>query len=228
MSIDENDTVIEIGPGKGIITKELIPRSRQVLAVELDSTLLPILLNSIQTPKLTLFCADFLDFPLPVTNYAVVSNTPFAIEGKILRKLLAAGNPPESVYLVVRADVGKRWAGENREGAFSVSHKPWFDFKVVHHFKRTDFIPVPSVDSVLLAINKKVKPLLDSKERDQFAQFVTTVFGSGSKLSHGLKKFGTKKQVRVISQQLQFSLRAKPTQLSVEEWVRLYLQLGKK
>lgn len=222
MSIGSNETVIEIGPGKGIITSELLTRARQVIAVELDYCLIPKLLSSIVSPKLTLFQADFLDFPLPATDYLVVSNTPFAIEGKIIRKLLHAHNQPTGMYLVVRADVAKRWAGMRKEGAFSISHKPWFEFEITHHFKATDFQPVPNVDSVLLTVLKRQRPLLDRKHQQDFSSFVSTVFGSGRTLSSGLKNVCSKKRMQQISQRTGISLKAKPAALSVDDWVKAY------
>src|SRR5689334_9002091 len=95
-SIGQNDTVLEIGPGKGIITEQLIHIARNIIAVELDTELYLYLRRRFARSlyKLNLVNKDFLRYRLPQSSYKVFANIPFSIEGKIIRKLLDAYNPP--------------------------------------------------------------------------------------------------------------------------------------
>lgn len=94
-SIGSKDVVLEIGAGKGFITKELCRKSQNVIAIELDNKLFLHLKQFIgNNSKLELHQVDFLKFPLPKTPYKVFANIPFSIEGEIIRKLLDSIHPP--------------------------------------------------------------------------------------------------------------------------------------
>src|SRR5512139_1904971 len=87
-SIAKNDLVLEIGPGEGIITNELVKSSRFVVAVEIDTEKYAYLKQKFnRINNLTLYLGDFLDFELPSLPYKVFANIPFSTEGKIIRKL---------------------------------------------------------------------------------------------------------------------------------------------
>ena len=105
-SIGKADLVIEIGAGKGIITQELLQRAKNVTSIELDTHWYNYLHNKFKdTPELKLYNADFLNFPLPNTSYKVFANIPFSIEGKIIRKLIDAKNPPEDCFLIMMKEL---------------------------------------------------------------------------------------------------------------------------
>ena len=110
-SIGQKDTVIEIGPGRGIITQSLLQKPN--LLFRLNAILSFILLKQrfINYPNLDIIWADFFSFQLPKTPYKIFANIPFSIEGKIVRKLIDSQNPPEDCYLVMREELAKRLVG---------------------------------------------------------------------------------------------------------------------
>lgn len=175
-SIGLQDTVIDIGAGKGIITEQLLSLCRKVIAIEIDQDLYFYLKNKFKDNNVDLICGDFLRYYLPKYPYKVFANIPFNIEGRIIRRLLDAPNPPEDCYLVMREDLAYRLAGIYREGEFSISHKPWFDFEIVHHFRRTDFEPMARMNTILLRITKKKQPLIPWKKRGKYASFIKQSF----------------------------------------------------
>ena len=178
-SIGKNDLVVEIGPGKGIITQELMTVADQVIAVELDKKLYQFLCQRFSAAtNLHLVHQDFLTWPLPQAPYKVFANLPFDVEGLIVRKLINAANPPQDSYLVVRKDVAERWAGISYRGQFSVSWRPWFEFCIVHKFSRQDFIPKPKVAAVLLRIKRRENPQLPWAERHNYQRFIEREFQS--------------------------------------------------
>lgn len=220
------DTVLEIGPGKGIITRELFKSAGHVLAIELDEKLVKILMKScVQQDNLTVFSGDFLEFPLPATPYKVFANTPFAIEGEIIRKLLEAKNPPDEMYLIFIKDVALRWAGIPRESQFSILHKPWFDFELFHTFSRKDFIPVPQIESVMLKMIKRIQPLIVDFHKQKYQQFVTDGFGGGRRLDQNLSKYFSKKHMKNLEKSHDLCFTKKPSDLDLEEWVNLFQSL---
>ena len=222
-SIGKKDTVIEIGSGKEIITKILLQSAKAVIAIERDSTLCSFLKQQFNgCPNLNLVCADFLSFTLPTNPYKVFANIPFSIEGKIVRKLIDAPDPPKDCYLIMRKELAERLSGIPKNGLFAVMHKPWFDFEIFHRFKRSDFIPIPKVESVMLRFAKKLYPLLPESEKQQFNKFVTNIFGGGRRMRQNLKGEFNPNQIAKLARQLKINLNVKPSNLSLSQWLSIY------
>ena len=222
-SIGQKDTVVEIGPEKGIITKILLKSARTVIAIECDQPLYSLLKQQFNNcPNLNLICADFLSFLLPKTPYKVFANIPFSIEGKIIRKLIDAQNPPQDCYLIMRKELAEKLAGIFNNGLFAVNHKPWFDFEIFHKFRRGDFIPKPQVESVMLRFYKWTNPLLPESEKPLFQKFVTNIFGGGRRMRQNLKREFSPDQVTELARQFKINLHARPRDLSLEQWILLY------
>ncbi|MBI2309686.1 rRNA methyltransferase [Candidatus Collierbacteria bacterium] len=226
-SIGKNDTVIEIGPGKGIITEILLQSAKTVIAIGRDPALYSLLKQRFNGYlNLNIICADFLSFPLPNEPYKVFANIPFSIEGKIVRKLIDVANPPEDCYLIMREELAKRLSGIPKNGLFAVMHKPWFDFEIFHKFKRSDFIPKPQVESVMLRVLKLPCPLLPESEKPQFQKFVTDIFGGGRRMRQNLRREFNPFQIINLSQKLKLNLNAKPKDISLKQWIFIYLQVS--
>jgi len=158
--LDSLDHVLEIGAGKGHITKVLAATCRKVTAVELDNNLYHKLTAKFSgTENLHLLHMDFLKMKLPVKgSYKVFANIPFSITSGILQKLTAAPNPPEDSFLIMEYGAAKRFMGSPRENTVSQSLKSLYHLHILYRFKRQDFHPMPSVDIVLLHVHKKEKP----------------------------------------------------------------------
>jgi 16S rRNA A1518/A1519 N6-dimethyltransferase RsmA/KsgA/DIM1 with predicted DNA glycosylase/AP lyase activity len=175
--ISSDDLVIEVGPGRGVITTRLAERCRQVLAVEQDPVLLAELRARLaQAPNVALFAGDFLSFPLPLTTYKVFANIPFNITVAIVGKLTSGISPPVDTYLAVQREAAERFLGIPRETLVAVLLKPWFEPEVVHHFRAADFVPVPGVDVVLLRLQRREMPLVEQHDSVRYADLVTYLF----------------------------------------------------
>ena len=224
-SIGKNDSVFEIGPGKGIITQELCQRARKVLAVEIDQRLINYLKENLSNHNLTLVQGDVLDSPLPNASYKVFSNLPFYIEGKIIRKLLNSNNPPDEACLIVRRETALRWAGIKNSSMFSVKYSPWFEFEIIHQFKPGDFQPHTRVPAVMIKITHRYKYLLSKKHQQKYWQFVKTGYSGGRRIDQNLKGYFSKQELVKLTQQVGFSHQARPTQIGVKSWANLFKQL---
>lgn len=226
-SIGFQDTVLEIGPGKGFITSELLQVAKRVIAVEIDPKLVLHLDKFLgKNPKMDLYLSDFLDFHLPRTQYKVFANIPFSIEGKIVRKLLEDRNSPEDCYLVVRRDLAERLSGMVGNNLFSIKYKPWFEFSIYHYFNRNDFIPRPSMDCVIWRVTKRENPLIPDDQKLNYQRFIEQAFGEGQSIQNNLKKIMSREQLHNLSRKLNFSLKTKPSYLSFEQWLELYKNIG--
>jgi len=222
-SIGINDIVLDIGTGKGIITEELCKKVNKVIAIEIDTSFYLYLRNKLKLNSNVEFInQDFLMYKLPRYRYKVFANIPFSIEGKIIRKLLTASNPPQDSYLVMRKDLAERLSGKYKECQFSLLYKPWFNFQIIHKFRRTDFEPMAQMDTVLLRFTKRDNPLLSQGIQKKYSSFINQGFNDGRKIRHSLRAFFTHNQFSRASQIHHFNINAKPSRLNLNQWIGLF------
>jgi 23S rRNA (adenine-N6)-dimethyltransferase len=223
-SIDGEDVVYEIGPGKGIITQQLALRYKQVVAIEKDPRLAaPLLQKFAQWPNVTIHTGDFLHYRLSHHPYKVFANIPFNITSAIIAKLTTAEHPPEDAYLTMQKEAAEMFLGKPRESLRTILLKPWFEMTIVHNFKRRDFIPAPRVDVVMLRLRKRGPPLVHSADRQHFRDFVTHIFTAWQPtLGSTFKSIFSRQQLKYIQRELDIELDATPTFLSFEQWLNLF------
>lgn len=177
-SITQKDTVLEIGAGKGHITKMLADTCHHVISYEIDRKLYEKL--ALKLPEnVELHGRDFLKSPLPKTPYQVFANIPFSRTTAIVRRLTTAENPPEHMWLVMEKGAAKRFCGLPKDQLTSLQIKPFFDTKIVYHFRREDFHPVPRVDVVLVEFVRKQVPDIPFSTRSDYTAFLQYSFTKG-------------------------------------------------
>ncbi len=156
-TITKNDIVIEIGTGKGHLAEVLCRKADYVYSVEIDRKLYEHAkerLKNVNNLKIT--CGDFMKYKLPDKgNYKVFSNIPYYLTTEIVRKLTENANPPSEMWLVMEKGAAKRFLGVPAETKYSLSLKYRWKLDIVYFFKKEDFHPKPSVDSVLLHFLRK-------------------------------------------------------------------------
>lgn len=198
--IHQNDTVIEIGTGKGHLTEALCRKSGHVFSVELDRKLYEgAKLKLAHFSNLHLIHGDFLQYSLPARgNYKVFSNIPYCITTQILEKLTGAPNPPKDIWLIMEKGAAKRFTGAGKETRQSLVLKVNWDMKILYYFRREDFHPMPSVDSVLVHFSRKAVPDLSKRDLEDFRRFIDHSFKYGIWGRNGLL---TKRQVSTALKQ---------------------------
>ena len=147
-NICNDDIIIEIGPGKGIITIELAKKSKQVIAIEFDAKLAKTLSEKYkESKKVQIIEMDFLKYKISVKEpYKVCANIPFNITADIVKKVFEADNPPEDIYFIMQYEAFLRYSGQPfyNESLRSLLYKPWFSAELIYEFKPSDFYPVPN------------------------------------------------------------------------------------
>ncbi|MBP6948451.1 MAG: ribosomal RNA small subunit methyltransferase A [Candidatus Pacebacteria bacterium] len=169
-NLTKEDTVLEIGPGRGFLTKGLLESGARVLALEKDRELIPILSETfskeIQTGQLTLVEGDVLTFSLEeyvsslqttskitAKNYKLIANIPYYITGAILSKYLSSTCQPSHMVVLIQKEVAERIvARDKKESILSLAVKAYGDPKIVYRVNKGSFNPIPSVDSAVLSI----------------------------------------------------------------------------
>ncbi len=160
--VTPEDTVLEIGPGKGFLTKGLLEKGAHVVALEKDRDLLPLLSENfssyITSGKLTLIEGDVLSFEpkdhkLQTTNYKLIANIPYYITGAIISRFLSEVTQPSLMVILIQKEVAERIvARDGKESLLSLSVKVYGDPKIVYKVSAGSFFPAPKVDSAVLQI----------------------------------------------------------------------------
>ncbi|OGM13796.1 hypothetical protein A3A76_04770 [Candidatus Woesebacteria bacterium RIFCSPLOWO2_01_FULL_39_23] len=174
-SIGKNDTVLEIGAGRGIITQELVKFAGKVIAVEIDDNLYRELNKKFYEVRncVTLHC-NILDYNLPQYPYKVFANIPFIITADIIRKLTFDNNFQEG-YLVVQNEAAKKFIGkplDHRNQMMATLLKPWFDISLFWRFEKSDFVPTPKINTTMIRISKVTTPLINKSYAMLYRDFV--------------------------------------------------------
>jgi 23S rRNA (adenine-N6)-dimethyltransferase len=223
-SITTSDIVYEIGPGKGILTKELCRRAKKVIAIEKDRTLYRELRRKFaQISNIGLHNADFLRFKIKTHHYKVFANIPFNITSAAVRKILYSPNPPDEAYLIVQKEAAEKFIGIPKTTQFSVLLKPWFKLKLIRSFERIDFSPVPNVDIVMLHIEKRIPSLISPAHMPVYERFIKCGFSAWRKnLKSNYKNVFSHNQWKRLSRDLRFPIHARPSELRFRQWLGLF------
>jgi 23S rRNA (adenine-N6)-dimethyltransferase len=216
--------VLEIGPGKGLLTRQLAEHACQVIAIEKDPSLAERLCGDLSgTCNVVVFKGDFLQFPLPSTSYNVFANIPFNITSEIVTRLTGSANPPEEAFLVMQHEAAERFVGTRRESLPSILLKPWFELSITYRFKRTDFVPVPRVDIVLLRFNKRGPPLLSTSDVQHYRDFVVYGFTAWKpNIGEAYRRIFGRQELRFTAAALGLDLNQRPSAVSIDQWLGLY------
>jgi 16S rRNA (adenine1518-N6/adenine1519-N6)-dimethyltransferase len=158
--IKMDEVILEIGPGKGALTKKLLDTGCQLIAVEKDFNLFELLKEKfkkeIEEKKLILLNEDILEFDCvrqDLTQYKIIANIPYNITGAILKKFLTEKNQPTLMVLMVQHEVAKRiMASDKKESLLSISVKAYGEPKMIMKVPARYFSPAPKVDSAVIAI----------------------------------------------------------------------------
>ena len=151
-------TVFEIGPGTGMLTRELLKLAKKVIALEADGELYEKLKNDfadeIASGRLELVHGDIRTFDIASLpkGYALVANIPYYLTGEIFRMFLASDNQPSALTLLVQKEVAERIARSKKESILSLSVKAYGAPKYEFTVPRGAFAPAPKVDSAVLTV----------------------------------------------------------------------------
>lgn len=182
--VSKNDLVLEVGPGEGVMTTELLKISKKVIAIEKDQRSIRLLkekfAREIESEKLLLIEEDILETDLKKiinqeklakkNDYKVVANIPYYISGALFRFFLENDTQPSEMTLLVQREVAERIAGMDRNGKskkesiLSISVKAYGEPSFRGVIKAGSFFPPPKVDSAIIKIENISKKFFASKE----------------------------------------------------------------
>ena len=221
------DTVLEIGPGLGTLTSELLRRAEKVIAVELDGELAVKLPGQFPGKTLQVINEDILDFDLSVLpkNYIVVANVPYYITSKIIQKLVTSSNKPKTTVLLIQKEVAVRLAAKpGNMSILSISAQIYADVELDQMVPAHYFTPPPKVDSQVVIVRTRPEPLIAPENEKKFFRIVKAGFSAKRKklrssISAGLKI--SKPEAEELLRSAGISPDERAEALSIAQWIEL-------
>ncbi|MBD3232785.1 MAG: ribosomal RNA small subunit methyltransferase A [candidate division Zixibacteria bacterium] len=225
--------VVEIGGGKGILTRALLHEGLSVRTVEIDSKLADCLAESYRdNANLTVVNEDILKLN-PETlskngNISLCGNIPYHISGLILRWISENSQYISHVVLMVQKEVGLRIAGKpgDREfGALSIILGIDYDAEYLFDVDQENFKPQPKVDSAVVQLGRRQKPMICADDRDAFIKLVKKAFSARrKKIINSLKGYRGLDAERLSEFFVRCGLDSnlRPDKISISEYIELY------
>nr|MBD3359319.1 ribosomal RNA small subunit methyltransferase A [Candidatus Buchananbacteria bacterium] len=246
--LKKNGYILEIGPGFGILTKELIKTAQKVLSVELDKSLVYFLQHQFKgISNLQILPADILAIKnselsqiLGSQDYKLVANLPYSITKAVLRKFLSFEPKPSQIIVLVQKEVAQKiLAKPGQMNILALTVLFYGQPKLIDYVAKSSFYPQPKVDSAILkikihkqTISDEIKKVLDKKtianfQEKKFWQLVKIGFSSPRKQLHNNLAAGLKLdnlQVKKILKKNGLRQDIRPQELSLENWAYFYQQ----
>jgi len=226
----KGDVVLEIGPGKGVLTKALLATGASVIVVEKDDRMIPVLSETfakeIEDGQLTIIHGDILTTKIEKIlggPYSVVANIPYYITGEIIRLFLEHSTPPQSMTLLIQKEVAQRIvAKDKKESVLSLSVKAFGTPSLVSIVKRGSFFPIPNVDSAIIHIADISKDKLGTITPEHFFNIVKTGLAHKRKiLLSNLSELYNKDTLSRAFAKLSILENVRGEDLDIETWIHL-------
>lgn len=227
VAITGDDTVLEIGPGLGTLTSELLRRAGQVTAVEFDPNLARKLPGQFPGTNLTVVNDDILQFDLDrlPPEYIVVANVPYYITSKIVEKLLTANNQPRAAVLLVQQEVAERIAAPQGDlSLLGLSAQVYAQVRLGVPVPRDYFTPPPKVDSRVVVLELRDQPLVPPEDERAFWRVARAGFANRRKMLRSSIAAGLAIPKPAAEELLRYSgidPSARAQDVLIDDWLRL-------
>ena len=230
--VNKEDLAIEIGPGVGTLTAQLLKTAKRVVAIELDNDLIPILEQELGgNPNFTLIHNDALkvDFNEIIgdeQSVKLVANLPYYVTTPIIVKLLKEKYNFKSLTIMIQKEVAERMAAEpgNKDyGALSLLVQYYCNTEIVRKVPPACFIPRPKVDSIVIRLEKLDNPRVEVQNEKLFFDIIRNAFNMRRKtLWNGVKNIGLpKEKLEEAFSEANVDPKRRGETLSIEEFAAL-------
>ena len=235
--IKPTDTVLEIGPGLGSLTRYLATAANNVIAIEFDHRLFPPLEEVISPySNIQVIHADVLDINpdefIEQQDYLVVANIPYYITSAVIRHLLESNPKPRRIVLTIQKEVAERiCAGPGDMSLLALSVQVYGQPHIATRISAGAFYPAPKVDSSVLVVNIYPSPVIPIEELDNFFQLIKAGFSQKRKklrnsISAGMRMSTSETEKMLVAAGVDPQRRAET--LSLEEWKELIIKFRRR
>lgn len=226
-NISNQDTVLDIGAGKGFLTVHLLKIANNVVAIENDTALVEHLRKLFSDARnVQVVGCDFRNFAVPKFPFKVVSNIPYGITSDIFKILMfeSLGNFLGG-SIVLQLEPTQKLFSRKLYNPYTVFYHTFFDLKLVYEVGPESFFPPPTVKSALLNIKRK-QLFFDFKFKAKYLAFISCLLEKPDlSVKTALKSIFRKSQVRSISEKFGLNLNAQIVCLSPSQWVNCFLEM---
>ncbi len=233
--IQPTDTIVEIGPGLGVLTRELCLNAKQVIAIEKDRMMLEVLKETIieKTPeakeKITFVEQDALHFdPSKIaTSYKLVANLPYNVATPILENFLIktayTHHQPTKIVVLVQKEVAEKACAKTGDlSVLSLMFQPFGELKIIATVPPGSFFPPPKVTSAILQIIPRTTPLLPKELEKTYLKILHAAFSQKRKMLHkSLQHIMSKEEVANLLIKAEIPPDIRPQNLPLEKWLSL-------
>jgi len=229
------DVIVEVGPGLGVLTKELAQQADRVIAIELDSKLAALLRQTLASfNNVTIINDDVLRVEPGAllkeqkvsSLYKVVANLPYYIASPVLRHFLEASAKPETMIVMMQKEVAEAIVAKAGDmSLLSVSVQFYGEPRIISHVPAQCFYPAPKVDSALLRIDLYSQLAVAVSDEGSFFDLVRAGFAAPRKqmvnsLAQGLGR--AKTEILPLLERADIVSQRRAETLTLEEWARLW------
>lgn len=237
LSADDKTGVIEIGPGIGVLTKELCKAAGQVVAIEIDKRLFPVLNETLgEFENLEIVEGDVLKLDLSalinekfsgMTSVKVCANLPYYITSPVIMALLESRLPVDEIVVMVQKEAAERLCaeiGSRESGAVTIAVNYYALSEMLFEVEKNCFYPAPKVDSAVMKLTLRKNPPIDVKDEKHFFSVVKAAFAQRRKTAVNCLSSGlgiSKAQVKDALNKVGIDERARAESFSMEDFARL-------
>lgn len=236
--ISVGETVLEVGPGRGVLTKAMLSAGARVIAVEKDHDLLNVLnvtfSAEIANKRLTILENDILkiepeNLGLKAGKYKLIANIPYNITGQLIRKFLSATSQPSLMVLLLQREVVDRIIANNaKESLLSLSVKTYGQVRKITTVNRGSFYPSPNVDSAVIAIENISKNFYKEISEENFFKTIKAGFAHKRKiLVSNLENLASKEKILATLIENKISEKARAEDITLEQWKKIAASIFK-
>lgn len=230
---DEHTAVLEIGPGIGVLTKELSLRAKKVVSIEIDKRLPAILAETLEgAENVKIILADFMELDLKKLfaeefagmDVVVCANLPYYITSPIIMKLLEEHAPVKSITVMVQKEAAERITaapGTRQGGAISLAIRYYCTPRQLFGVSRGSFMPAPSVDSAVIKLDLLQQPPVKLLKEESYFKVVKAGFSQRRKMLTNCLSSGLgidKAEIAAAVEKAGVKLTARPEELTVQQF----------
>ena len=222
--IQTDEHIVEIGPGVGVLTNEILKKTKRVTAIEIDERMIPCiqtyLMREHENPQIELINKNALHVPLPEEPYKVVANIPYHITSPLLRHaFLESSRSPTSLTLLIQREVAEKICSPKDAGILTILVALFGTPKIITLVPPNAFLPPPKVDSAVLHIDCFAEPIASLEVIEQIFKLTKIAFGQKRKmLSNSIGKLSDGIE---LLEKANIDPMRRPQTLSIEEWMQI-------
>ena len=225
-SICGNDIVYEIGPGKGIITKNLAASCKKVIAIEYDNCMANNLKKRFENvSNVEILCANFLNYNIDGSiKHKFFSNIPFNITASIMAKVLNL-EAIQDIYFIMQYEAFLKHSGTPyyQDCLKSLIYKPFFEAKILHEFVPTDFTPVPKARIIFAQFLPKAMTDISIRDTASYRDFLAFMFlEKGQMIKEKTKNVFSHEQLKRLAKSVEFSPSSTINELTYQQWIDIF------